>query len=222
MRTTQATKTLIQCDFDGTITDKDVSFLLLDAFADSNWRQLLKEYQAGKISVGAFNTRAFAMIKADKQTLLDFVLNSDEVKIRPGFPELLDYCSRNGLEFVIVSNGQDIYVEAILNKLGINNIEFFAARSSFGPGGLEVKYIGPDGSELPDSFKETHAELFLNRGYRIIYVGNGISDIYPARRAYHVFATGDLLELCRETNLDCTPFDDLNDVVRGLELLQLS
>lgn len=213
-------KTLVQCDFDGTITDKDVSFLLLDAFADSSWRQMLKDYQADGISVGLFNTRAFAMIKADKQTLLDFVLNSDEVKIRPGFPELLDYCSRNGLEFVIVSNGQDIYIEAILNKLGINNIEFFAARSSFGPGGLDVKYIGPDGSELLDGFKESYTELFLSRGYRVIYVGNGVSDIYPARRAHHVFAIDDLLERCHETNLNCTPFNDLNDVVKGLERLQ--
>ena len=214
-------KTLVQCDFDGTITDKDVSFLLLDAFADSSWRQMLKDYQAGGMSVGLFNTRAFAMIKADKQTLLDLVLNSDQVKIRPGFPELLDYCSRNGLEFVIVSNGQDFYVEAILNKLGIHNIEFFAARSRFRPEGLDVKYIGPDGRELLDGFKEAYAELFLSRGHRVIYVGNGVSDIYPARRAHHVFATGDLLERCHETNLNCTPFNDLHDVVEGLERLQL-
>ncbi len=214
-------KTVVQCDFDGTITEEDVGFLLLDTFADSNWRQMLKEYQAGKISVGVFNTRAFATIKADKQTLLDFVFNSGKFKIRPGFQELLSYCSGKGLEFVIVSNGQDFYIEAILRRMGVNNIEFFAARSRFKSEGLEVKYIGPDGSELLDSFKEAHTELFLNRGYRVIYVGNGISDIYPARRAHHVFAIGDLLRRCREENLDCTPFDDLNDVVRGLKFLQL-
>ena len=214
-------KTVIQCDFDGTITEEDVGFLLLDAFAGSSWRQLLKEYQAGKISVGAFNTRAFAMVKADKQTLLDFVFNSGKVEIRPGFQELLSYCSKKGLEFVIVSNGQDFYIEAILKRVGINNVEFFAARSRFRPEGLEVKYIGPGGSELLDSFKEAYTELFLSRGYRVIYVGNGISDIYPARRAHHVFATGDLLDRCRETNLDCAPFNDLNDVVRGFAFLQL-
>ena len=52
-------------------------------------------------------------------------------------------------------------------------------------------------------------------------VGNGISDFYPARLARHVFATGDLLERCEKANLTCTPFNDLNDVVRGLELIQL-
>jgi len=214
-------KTVVQCDFDGTITEKDVSFLLLDAFADSNWRQMLKEYQQGRLPVGTFNRRAFAMIKADKQTLLDLVLNSGQVTIRPGFPELRSYCSQNDLELVIVSNGQDFYIDAILSKLGINDIQVFAATSSFGPEGVEVRYIGPDGSEIEESFKETYTRLFLSRGYRVIYVGNGISDIYAARHSHHVFATGDLLTRCRETKLDCTPFNDLNDVARSLARLPL-
>ena len=106
--------------------------------------------------------------------------------------------------------------------MGIKNIEVFAAQSRFSPEGMEVKYIGPDGSQLEDSFKEVYTELFLRRGYRVVYVGNGISDIYPARRAHHIFATDDLLDQCKEMRLNCTPFNDLNDVVRGLELLPLS
>ena len=214
-------KTMVQCDFDGTITEEDVSFLLLDTFADGNWRQLLEEYKEDKISVGVFNTKAFAMIKADKQSLLDFVFMSGKVKIRPGFHELLSYCSEKGLNFVIVSNGLDFYIEAILRDMDINDIEVIAAQSRFSPEGVEVAYTGPDGSRLQDGFKEAHTRQFLRQGYRIVYVGNGVSDIYPARRAHHIFATGDLLECCQETNLVCTPFADLNDVVKGLELLQL-
>jgi len=37
-------KTMVQCDFDGTITEEDVSFFLLDTFADGDWRQLWKDY----------------------------------------------------------------------------------------------------------------------------------------------------------------------------------
>ena len=213
-------KTMVQCDFDGTITEEDVSFLLMDTFADGDWRQLLEEYREGKMSVGVFNERAFAMVKADKQTLLDFVFASGKVKIRPGFQELLAYCSQKGLDFVIVSNGLDFYIEAILRDLGIKNIEFFAAQCHFSADGMQVKYIGPDGSPMEHRFKDAYTELFLSRGYQVVYVGNGLSDLYPARLAHHVFATGDLLERCHEANLDCTPFDDLNDVVRGLELLQ--
>ena len=52
-----------------------------------------------------------------------------------------------------------------------------------------------------------------------MYIGNGISDTLPAKQAHHIFAIGELLDYCKETNLDCTPFVDLNDVVSGLELL---
>ena len=126
-------KTVIQCDFDGTITEKDVSFMLLDNFADGDWRRLFKDYMDGKMSVGVFNTQAFAMVRADEQTLLVFVLKSGDVEIRPGFQELLSYCSRNGVKFVIVSNGQDFYIEAILKDLGIEGIEVFAAKSCSPP-----------------------------------------------------------------------------------------
>ena len=223
MCSSEARKTLVQCDFDGTITEKDVSFLFLDTYADGDWRQLLEEYKAGKISVGDFNTTAFAMVRADKQTLLDLVFTSDKVRIRPGFRELLNYCSQNGFEFVIVSNGLVFYIEAILEDLGIKGIKVFAAQSWFHLNeGMEVKYIGPDGKQEAAGFKDAYTELFLKEGYRIVYVGNGVSDSYPARRAEHIFATGDLLDRCRELNLNCTPFTDLNDVVRGLELLSLS
>lgn len=219
---TKAIKTLVQCDFDGTITEEDVSFLLLDTFTDGNWRQLLEEYKEGKMSVGTFNTRAFAMVKADEQTQLDLIFNSGRVKIRPGFHELLSYCSQHGMKPVIVSNGLSFYIEAILKSQGVRGIEVFAAKSRFRPEGMDVKYIGPDGRAVEDSFKEAYTMLFLKQGYQVVYLGNGISDSYPAKRAHYVFATGDLLTRCRELNLACTPFNDLNEVVSGLKLLPLS
>lgn len=210
-------KTLVQCDFDGTITQEDVSFMILDAFASRDWRQLLTEYREGKIPVGRFNTKAFAMVKADKQTLLKFV--KSKAKIRTGFHELLAYCHRKGFQFVIVSNGLDFYIKTILRDIGMDNIEVFAAQTRFGPNGIDVRYVGPEGNQLEDNFKEAYVRLFRERGYRLIYAGNGISDITPARQAHWIFATGELLTYCKDMNLNCTPFSDLNDIIRGLEFL---
>ena len=218
MGSTEVGRTLIQCDFDGTITEEDQAFLVLDAFARGNWRQLLTEYRDGKISVGDFNTRAFAMVKEDRQTLVNFVKRT--AKIRPGFHELVAYCQREGVQFTIVSNGLDFYINTILTDIGLENIEVFSARAQFANGGIEVKYIGPDGAHLDNNFKDTFTRLFLSKGYRIIYVGNGLSDIYPAKYAHHVFARDELLDLCKQTNLNCIPFADLNDVLRGLKRLK--
>jgi len=212
-------KTIVQCDFDGTVTRQDVSFLLLNAFADGDWRQLLDEYRAGRISVGTFNNKAFAMVRADRQTLLDFIFMKSKLEVRPGLKELLTYCSQKGFEFVIVSNGLDFYVEAILRDIGVENIRVFAAQTRFTPDGLRVGYIGPDGRKLQGNFKDAYIKSFLSEGYRVVYMGNGLSDFPPARMAHHVFATDDLLAYCREMNLNHTPFADQHDVIRGLELL---
>ena len=45
------------------------------------------------------------------------------------------------------------------------------------------------------------------------------SKLSPAKQARHVFATGELLTYCKDMNLNCMPFNDLNDVIRGLEFL---
>lgn len=210
-------KTLVQCDFDGTITKEDVSFFILDAFADRGWRRLLDDYREGRISVGGFNTRAFLMVKENKETLDKFVMG--KARIRDGFHELLSCCLRKGWRFVIVSNGLNFYIKTILSALGMDSIEVFAAQTVFSPDGIKARYIGPDSLELQDGFKEAYVRHFLNSGYRIVYMGNGASDIPSARLADHIFATGPLLTHCKEANLSCTPFTDFNDVVHGLEIL---
>ncbi|HJX68752.1 MAG TPA: MtnX-like HAD-IB family phosphatase [Dehalococcoidia bacterium] len=208
-------KTLVQCDFDGTITEEDISFLLLDAFAQGDWRRLLQKYKEGRISVGEFNTRAFAMVKADKDRLLEAL--EGKVKVRAGFHELVNYCLRQGFRLVIVSNGVDFYIESVLKDLGLKDLEVHAAQASFHPEGMKVQYVGPDGKRLEDGFKEAYIQSFLKLGYRVIYIGNGDSDLAPAKCAHHVFAIGDLLAYSKENNLHFGPFDDFRDVVKDLE-----
>jgi 2-hydroxy-3-keto-5-methylthiopentenyl-1-phosphate phosphatase len=210
-------ETLVQCDFDGTITETDVSFLLLDSFAAPGWRRILDDYKAGKISVNSFNVQAFSTIAADKQTLLKFV--SDRMRVRAGFKELLSFCHGRNFKFVIVSNGLDFYIDEILRIMGTDGVKVRAAQTSFVKQGMKVKFVGPDGQDIQDGFKETHVRLFLEKGYRVVYVGNGVSDVSPAKLSHHVFATGDLLDYCRQADLKYMPFTDLNDVVKGLERL---
>ena len=208
---------IIQCDFDGTITEEDVSFSLLDTFAQGNWRELFQNYRENKMTVGDFNTQAFAMVKVGREELLEVA--KANVKLREGFHNLVNYCRNRGFRFLIVSNGLDFYIESILEDVGLGDIEVYAAQTRFYPGGLEVQYIGPDGTPLNSDFKAAYTRLFLKQGYKVVCVGNGPSDIFPAALAQHVFARDGLLEGCQEKKLKCQPFDDLNDIVRGLELI---
>ena len=207
-------KIAVQLDFDGTVTEEDVSFLLLDTYVGSRWREYLKDYTAGKIPVGAFSKKVFGLITADEKTLTDFVLNSPKAKTRRGLWELTDYCKRKNVKVVIVSNGLEFYIKAILIKKGITGVEVHAAESVFSPQGMRVRYIGPDGKEIDDGFKEAYTDELCRQGYQVIYIGDGSSDIYSARKVKNVCATGHLLELCQSEDLNWHPFEDFLDVVK--------
>jgi len=209
---------IIQCDFDGTLTVEDIGFYLLDTFARGDWRQLLEQYRENKITVGDFNSRAFATVRAAKEEMLAATLS--RAKLRDGFRELVDYCREKGFRLAVVSNGLDFYIASILNDAGLGDVETHAATSRFHPGGLKVQYIGPDGVPLDSDFKAAYTRLFLKEGYQVAYVGNGPSDANPASLSQHIFARDGLLEYCKEKNLPCQPFNDLHDVIKGLESLQ--
>jgi 2-hydroxy-3-keto-5-methylthiopentenyl-1-phosphate phosphatase len=214
-------KIAVQLDFDGTVTEEDVSFILLDTYVGRKWREYHKEYTSGRIPVGTFNKKVFGMVKAGRKAMTDLVLTSDRVKIRPGFQDYLEFCGQKDIKNVIVSNGLIFYIEAILEKIGLNNVEIYAARNNFSPRGMKVVYVGPDGTEMEVGFKEAYTDLLAKRGYDVIYIGNGASDIFSARKASHVFATDELLECCRREKVPCTPFTDFFDIIKGLETLAL-
>ncbi len=214
-------KTVIQLDFDGTVTEEDVSFLLLDEFAGNKWRKYLEEYSFGNISVAAFSKKVFGMIKADEKDLTNFVLNSPRVKVRSGFKEFIDYCKNNRIKVIVVSNGLDFYIKAILNKLGIKGLEVHAADSVFSPDGMKARYLGPDGRDLDDGFKEAYTDTLIQKGYQVVYIGDGNSDIYPSRKADYICATAQLLARCRDEKLKCYTFSNFYDVIKIIDNLKL-
>ena len=201
---------LIQCDFDGTVTEDDISFKLLDAFARGDWRAINKQYSDGKITVGEFNERAFGLVRAGKKTMLDYL--KDKIKVRPGFQKLVELCQRKGIRIVIVSNGLDFYIKKVLNDMGLSNLEYHAAETRFHANKLKVRYLGPDGSVVDSGYKEKYVAQFLNEGYQVIYIGNGTSDLSPARGAHQIFATESLLKSCQSNGVTCIPFTSFVEI----------
>ena len=216
----KAQRTLVQCDFDGTVTIGDVSYLLLDAFASGDWRYWEKQYAAGEISVGRFNTEVFSMVTADRQTMLDYI--KGKVTIRPGFDEFVALYRRRGFRLVIVSNGLEFYIKQVMEDIGMPDLETHAAETYFYPGGLRVEYTSPDSTVADIGPKGAFANLFLSDGYRVVYIGDGRSDFEPARQCHTIFAAadgGNLLSLCRRNNVACQPYTTFHDIIRVMETL---
>lgn len=210
-------KILLQCDFDGTISEGDISFLILDRYAEGDWRAVLRDYQQGRISVGEFNNRAFALVKQNKETLETLV--REEGRIRPGLTELVKYCDIHDITLAVVSNGLDFYIKTLLGNNGFNHIKIIAARTVFTSEGLDARYYNHHGEEVLSQFKESYTRQFIQQGFKIYYAGNGPSDVPASRLAAHAFATESLLDYYRKENLPHTPFEDLHQIVTGLESL---
>jgi 2-hydroxy-3-keto-5-methylthiopentenyl-1-phosphate phosphatase len=211
------TKTLLQCDFDGTISEGDVSFLILEKYAEGDWRSILRDYQEGKIPVGDFNNRAFALVKKDRETIEKLV--HEEGRLRPGLHELVGYCKEQDITMTVVSNGLDFYIKALLGHNGYGHLDIIAARTVFTPDGMDARYFDRHGQELLHEFKACYTRQFIDQGFRVFYAGNGPSDVPASRLAQHTFATESLLDYYRREKLPHTPFTDLHDIVAGLKEL---
>ena len=210
-------KTIVQCDFDGTVTFEDVAFAMLDARSRGDWRKIHALYEGAQITVGRFNQLAFDQVRATRKELLASI--EGKIGIRPGFADMVEACRRRDFRLVVVSNGLEFYIRHILKGLGFPGIEVYAAKARFQHRRISVQYVGPDGKPIDDAFKEAYVSLFRDQGYRVIYVGNGSSDYFPAKRSHSVFATSTLLKTCRKAHLECFPFDDFHEVARGLDRL---
>ena len=209
---------LVQSDFDGTITIGDVSFQILDEYTGNIWRREFDDYMQGKITVNRFNTRAFSRVKASRDELDIFV--RQKAAVRPGLGELLSVCCNKGYRFVIVSNGMSFYIETILGMLELRDVEYIAGKAEFTPRGMKTWYPGPDGKSLEQGFKQAWTEHFINQGYRVVYIGNGISDFAPARVCSHIFAVDNLVDECNKAGVVHTSFKDFHDIAHALSKIK--
>jgi len=67
---------IIQCDFDGTIINNNLSTVLRENFAPRNWQDIESDYMEGKISVEQSNKLQFALIKEPKEELQESVISN--------------------------------------------------------------------------------------------------------------------------------------------------
>ena len=208
---------IIQCDFDGTITTNNTSVLLREEFASGNWKRIQSDYLVGRLGVEESNKRQYTLIKESRDKLVAFA--QENAAPRVGFLEFVDYCRAAGTEFVIVSSGLDFYIEAVLSRIGAPPLELHCGRTSFGEDGITVSYVGPDGNILDQGFKKTHLASLRQRGNRIAYIGDGLSDLEAACAADYVFATDTLHTLLEANSVSHYTFSDFHDILHQIRRL---
>lgn len=100
---------IIQCDFDGTIIKNNLSVLIREKYACSDWQKIDLDYLHGPIIVEQSNKLQFALIKEPKERLQAFV--RQHIELRSDFVKFIRYCQESAIPFAIVSSRLDFYKE---------------------------------------------------------------------------------------------------------------
>ncbi len=210
-------KKLILCDFDGTISLKDVSHHLLDTFTNGNWKGIDQEFISGKIGSKEAYQRVAKLLKGRHKEFIDYA--REFTRLDPYFQDFYRLCQKNEIAVKIVSDGFDFYISALLDKYNLGEIEFFSNQLIAKPdGSFEMKfpYYNPDCCPS-GTCKGTVLSKFRQSYDHISFVGNGISDRCGASRADTIFAKGVLYQYCQQEGLACFRWESFLDIMKILK-----
>jgi 2-hydroxy-3-keto-5-methylthiopentenyl-1-phosphate phosphatase len=212
---------VIFCDFDGTITQLDVTDQILTQLAHPFWREIEQEWVCGSIGSRECLERQMALVDASAEDLNALI---DEVPVDPDFSRFLRLVERHSLPFYVVSDGFDYVVRRVLKRAGLNGrlrngTHLFASALRVEGRRLVVSF--PHSATLCEHGCATcKADIMgrLREGRSpLVFIGDGLSDRFAVRQADLVFAKRQLLAYCRENGVECQPFETFADVESGLE-----
>src|SRR5258708_38963493 len=104
---------IIFFDFDGTITKRDTTDAVLEAFAMPPWQDIEEEWVLGSIGSRECMTRQLALVQASESDLNALL---DSLEIDEQFATLLEYCEEHEVASHIISDGFDYFISRILNR----------------------------------------------------------------------------------------------------------
>lgn len=204
---------LLMCDFDGTIVDLDVSYALLDRFAPGHWRHLNRLYLEGRIGSREAYQQIIRWFRGSREEVLGFL--RERAHLDPDLPALVRFCRERGLEFLIVSDGFDLYISALLARWGLG-VPYLANHLELDGEGARLGFPHLN----PECGRCGTCKLRVLRERRhlrpIVYVGDGLSDRCAALEADLVYAKGMLRRELRRAGKPFVPVRGLGDVLQDL------
>ncbi|MGC9258791.1 MAG: MtnX-like HAD-IB family phosphatase, partial [Phycisphaerae bacterium] len=181
-------------DFDGTISRQDVLDELVNRFSrNESWKLIEERWKAGLIGSEQCLRQEFSLLKISNQELDSFI---DQIEIDPGFIPLVELLRQNHVPFAILSDGIETFIRRILQRHNIRNIEIRANRLARRQG--QMRLVCPHRQDHCLS-GAAHCKCASANALRIaprktVYIGDGRSDLCPARQADIVFAKGVLAQ----------------------------
>lgn len=202
-------------DFDGTITLDDLGDKLFLDFGQ--FEPFHTELLSHKLNIRQYWECLF-------QTLPD---NVDEHFIRNWaathqidayFSEFAEFCKGNSLPLAVVSDGFDLYIDAVLSNIDQNHLKVYSNKAKKINGRWQLTY--PLATEscrcLVASCKRNAMLKDVPTDAFIIYIGDGYSDFCAAQYADIVFAKKSLARYCFQQKIPHHNWRSFFDVINVL------
>lgn len=205
-------------DFDGTITDRDTNNLIFSNLGNEVNAQIEAQFKNQEIGTRESMEKHFAQINLTESEYFQYILS--RVEIRQGFLYFVQNCIENTVPLSIVSGG----FENIINKMLQEQLPDFAENMNVCANRLHfhgntivpefkhnfincVKNFGPCGN-----CKRSYVRELQFQGYRVVFVGDGLTDRCGAETAEVVFARSKLANFCENHGISHIKYNNFTEV----------
>ena len=211
---------IVFCDFDGTITDIDVTDEILSQLAHPSWREVEQAWVQGLIGSRECLERQMALVETTEKELNTLI---DSIGIDPHFSRFYRFTQKHAVPFYVLSDGFDYVVRRVLRHAGVNGelrngSHLFTSALQFEGRRLAASF--PSYSPPCEHGCATCKPRIIRRlGHKhrpIIYIGDGLSDRFAVEESDVVFAKRQLLVHCREFGIGYHSFHTFADVEAAL------
>jgi 2,3-diketo-5-methylthio-1-phosphopentane phosphatase len=202
-------------DFDGTITEQDLLDTIAQTFGDEDvYREVDEGLDDNSLTLNEVIRREFEPVRAPLGEVRDWVL--ENVRVRPGFGELVALARERGWRLVIVSSGFRELIEPVLEREGLADLELLSNTVDPDPDGWKVAFRVSEACDICGQPCKRSTAAALADGTELVYVGDGYSDRCAAELADVVFARRGLASYLEERDVPFERFEDFHSVARSL------
>jgi 2-hydroxy-3-keto-5-methylthiopentenyl-1-phosphate phosphatase len=203
---------VVFCDFDGTITERDMVVTLAEKFSPSHIERIKEAILSRRQTVRAGVAELFAtMPSSQKQEIIDYARQA--MRIRAGFQEFLEFCQSNGLLFTVCSGGIDFFVEPLMERFRPWIHRIYSIPADFSGPNIALRH--PYGCETCGTCKVKVMEEYPGAIRQLI--GDSITDLHGAHHADQVFARNGLKDYLDQDKVSYYPFETFFDVIHILK-----
>jgi 2-hydroxy-3-keto-5-methylthiopentenyl-1-phosphate phosphatase len=203
---------IVFCDFDGTMTERDMVITLGEKFCPNDVHRIKDAILARRITVKDGVAELFAKIPSSQKDAL-IAYAQDIVRWRAGFQEFLEYCKANGILFIVCSGGIDFFINPLIQRFQPWITKTYSIPSDFSGPTIALKHshacetCGTCKKKVMAEYPEATS----------ILIGDSITDLHGAHHADIVFARAGLKDYLDKDKVSYYPFETFFDVIDTLK-----